>query len=59
LVHAPYPSSPQAIPALIRNDVQIACLPAIAVTPHAATGALKILAVSTARRSPYLPNVQR
>jgi tripartite-type tricarboxylate transporter receptor subunit TctC len=37
--------------------VQIACLPAIAVTPHAATGAVRILAVSTARRSPYLPDV--
>ena len=57
LVHVPYPSSPQAITAVIRNDAQIACLPAIAVTPHAATGAVKILAVSTARRSPYLPNV--
>ncbi len=57
LVHVPYPSSPQAITAVIRNDVQIACLPAIAVTPHAATGAVKILAVSTARRSPYLPDV--
>ena len=57
LVHLPYPSSPQAITAVIRNDVQIACLPAIAVTPHAATGAVKILAVSTERRSPYLPDV--
>ena len=57
LVHVPYPSSPQAITAVIRDDVQIACLPAIAVTPHAATGAVKILAVSTARRSPYLPDV--
>jgi tripartite-type tricarboxylate transporter receptor subunit TctC len=57
LVHVPYPSSPQAITAMIRNDVQIACLPAIAVTPQAATGAVKILAVSTARRSPYLPDV--
>jgi len=57
LVHVPYPSSPQAITAVIRNDVQIACLPAIAVTPHAAAGAVKILAVSTARRSPYLPDV--
>jgi len=57
LVHVPYPSSPQAITAVMRNDVQIACLPAIAVTPHAATGAVKILAVSTARRSPYLPDV--
>ncbi len=57
LVHVPYPSSPQAITALIRNDVQMACLPAISVTPHAKTGAVKILAVSTARRSPFLPNV--
>jgi tripartite-type tricarboxylate transporter receptor subunit TctC len=57
LVHVPYPSSPQAITAVIRNDVQIACLPAIAVTPHAAAGAVKMLAVSTARRSPYLPDV--
>jgi tripartite-type tricarboxylate transporter receptor subunit TctC len=57
LVHVPYPSSPQAITAVMRNDVQIACLPAIAVTPHAATGAVRILAVSTARRSPYLPDV--
>jgi tripartite-type tricarboxylate transporter receptor subunit TctC len=57
VVHVPYPSSPQAITAVMRNDVQIACLPAIAVTPHAATGAVKILAVSTARRSPYLPDV--
>jgi tripartite-type tricarboxylate transporter receptor subunit TctC len=57
LVHVPYPSSPQAITAMIRNDVQIACLPAIAVTPQAATGAVKTLAVSTARRSPYLPDV--
>ena len=57
LVHVPYPGSPQAITAVIRNDAQIACLPAIAVTPQAATGAVKILAVSTARRSPYLPDV--
>ena len=57
LVHVPYPSSPQAITAVIRDDVQMACLPAISVTPHAMTGAVKILAVSTARRSPYLPNV--
>ncbi|MGA9436897.1 MAG: tripartite tricarboxylate transporter substrate-binding protein, partial [Pseudolabrys sp.] len=55
LVHIPYPSSPQAITAVIRNDAQIACLPAIAVTPRAETGAVKILAVSTEKRSPYLP----
>jgi tripartite-type tricarboxylate transporter receptor subunit TctC len=57
MVHLPYASSPQAITAVIRNDAQMACLPAISVTPQAATGAVKILAVSTARRSPYLPDV--
>jgi tripartite-type tricarboxylate transporter receptor subunit TctC len=57
LVHVPYPGSPQAITAVIRNDAQMACLPAIAVTPHAAAGTVKILAVSTAKRSPFLPDV--
>jgi tripartite-type tricarboxylate transporter receptor subunit TctC len=57
LVHVPYTSSPQAITAVIRNDAQMTCLPAISVTPQTATGAVKILAVSTAKRSPYLPDV--
>ncbi len=57
LVHLPYPSSPQAIAAVIRNDAQMACLPAISVTPHATAGTVKILAVSTAKRSPFLPDV--
>jgi len=57
LVHVPYPSSPQAMAAVIRGDAEIACLPAIAVTPQASSGAVKILAVSTAKRSPYLPDV--
>ncbi|MBX9828971.1 MAG: tripartite tricarboxylate transporter substrate binding protein [Xanthobacteraceae bacterium] len=57
LVHIPYPSSPAAVTAIIRGDAQMGCLPAIAVTPHEASGALKILAVSTARRSPYLPQI--
>jgi len=57
LIHVPYSSSPQAITAVVRNDAQIACLPAISVTPQAATGAIKILAVSTVRRSLYLSDV--
>jgi tripartite-type tricarboxylate transporter receptor subunit TctC len=57
IVHIPYPSSPAAMTAIIRGDAQMGCLPAIAVTPHAASGAVKILAVSTARRSPYLPQI--
>ena len=42
LVHVPYPSSPQAITAVIRNDAQMACLPAISVTPQARAGKVKI-----------------
>ena len=57
LVHIPYPSSPAAVTAIIRGDAQMGCLPAIAVTPHQASGAVKILAVSTAKRSPYLPQI--
>lgn len=57
MVHVPYPSSPAAMTAIIRGDVQMGMLPAIAVTPHFEAGKVKILAVSTARRSPYLPAI--
>jgi tripartite-type tricarboxylate transporter receptor subunit TctC len=57
IVHVPYPGSPAAITSVIRNDTQMACLPAISVTPLAQAGKVKILAVSTAKRSPYLPDV--
>jgi tripartite-type tricarboxylate transporter receptor subunit TctC len=57
LVHVPYPSSPQAIQALMRGDVQMVCLPAISITPQLAGGAIRMLAVSTATRSALLPEV--
>jgi tripartite-type tricarboxylate transporter receptor subunit TctC len=57
MVHVPYGSSPQAVTALIRGDVQIVCLPAISVTPQVATGKLKILAISTPERAPLLPGI--
>jgi len=57
MVHIPYGGSPQAITAVIRGDVQAACLPAIAVTPQLAGGKVKILAVATAQRSRFLPDV--
>lgn len=57
LTHLPMQGSPAAMTALLRNDVQLACLPSIAVTPHAGGGEIKILAVSTPARSPYLPDV--
>lgn len=57
MVHIPYGGSPQAVTAVIRGDVQAACLPAIAVTPQLASGAVKILAVTTAKRSQFLPDI--
>jgi tripartite-type tricarboxylate transporter receptor subunit TctC len=57
LVHVPYPSSPQAVQALIRDDVQMVCLPAISITPQLGGGKIKLLAITTAKRSPLLPGV--
>jgi tripartite-type tricarboxylate transporter receptor subunit TctC len=57
MVHIPYPGSPQAMTAVLRNDVQMACLPAISVVPHAASGKAKILAISLGQRSALLPGV--
>jgi tripartite-type tricarboxylate transporter receptor subunit TctC len=57
LVHVPYTSSPQAMTALIRNDVQMVCLPAISVVPQLSSGKVKILAVTTAERSALLPGI--
>ena len=55
-MHIPYVLA-AAMTALIRGDVQMAVLPAISVMPHVATGKAKILAVTTAERSPFLPDI--
>lgn len=55
--HIPYSGSPAAITAVMRGDVQAACLPAISVTPQLAEGKVRILAVATAKRSRFLPDV--
>jgi tripartite-type tricarboxylate transporter receptor subunit TctC len=57
MVHVPYTSSPQAMTALLRGDIDMVCLPAIAVTPQLGSGAVKILAVSTDRGSALLPGI--
>jgi tripartite-type tricarboxylate transporter receptor subunit TctC len=57
MVHIPYPGSPQAMTAVLRNDVQMGCLPAISVTPHVASGQVKILAISLGQRSALMPGI--
>jgi tripartite-type tricarboxylate transporter receptor subunit TctC len=56
-VHIPYPSSPLAIMAILQGDVQFACVPAVAVLPQVKAGKMRALAVSTAKRSQFLPEV--
>jgi tripartite-type tricarboxylate transporter receptor subunit TctC len=58
MVHVPYASSPQAVTALMRNEVQMVCLPAISIVPQLGDGAINLLAISTAQRSSLLPGVQ-
>jgi tripartite-type tricarboxylate transporter receptor subunit TctC len=41
----------------LRNDVQMVCLPAISIMPQLKSGTIKVLAVSTAERSPLLPEI--
>lgn len=57
LVHIPYASSPAAVTALIRGDVQMVCLPAISVVSQVSSGKIRMLAVTTAKRSPFLPDL--
>jgi tripartite-type tricarboxylate transporter receptor subunit TctC len=57
IAHIPYSSSPQAMTAVVRGDAQMAAMPAISVMGQVSAGKVKMLAVSTAKRSPYLPDV--
>ena len=56
-VHLPFAGSPPAITALIRGDVQVAVLPLGAVGEMVKDGKLKLLAVTTAKRSAFFPDV--
>ena len=57
IVHVAYKSSPQAMLGVMRGEAQMACMPAASVVPQAKAGKVKMLAVSTAKRSPFLPDL--
>ena len=57
IVHVPYPGSSQAVTALLAGEVDMACLPALAVIAHVKAGKLKAIGASTAKRSTSLPDV--
>jgi tripartite-type tricarboxylate transporter receptor subunit TctC len=56
-VSVPFPGSPAAVTALLRGDVQMAVLPAASVAALGAEGKLKLLAVTSPRRSVLLPTL--
>jgi tripartite-type tricarboxylate transporter receptor subunit TctC len=57
VVHLPFPGSPAAVTALLRGDVQLAVLPAGSVAPLGAEGKLRLLAVTSPKRSALLPSL--
>lgn len=57
LVHVPFSGTPAAVQNLVGEQVQSAFLPLIAVKPHVESGKVKVLGVSSPKRSELLPDV--
>jgi tripartite-type tricarboxylate transporter receptor subunit TctC len=57
VVHVPYKGSPEAAQAVVAGEAHMAALPPLAVVGHAQAGKLKLLAVTTPKRWPTLPDV--
>jgi tripartite-type tricarboxylate transporter receptor subunit TctC len=55
--HIPYKSSPEAMAAIVAGEAHMATLAPNAVTGQAEAGTLKMIAVSTPKRWPALPQV--
>jgi tripartite-type tricarboxylate transporter receptor subunit TctC len=57
MTHVPYKGSGAIIPDLLNGNLQLGMPLLPAILPQAASGKVRILAVSTAKRAPSLPNV--
>jgi tripartite-type tricarboxylate transporter receptor subunit TctC len=57
IVHLPFAGSPATVTALLRGDVQLAVLPAASVVPQGREGKLKMLGVTSPKRSALLPDL--
>jgi len=57
LVHVPYKGSPPAVTALLAGEVAIVFATTASVLPHVRSGKIRALAVTTAQRSPLLPDL--
>jgi tripartite-type tricarboxylate transporter receptor subunit TctC len=57
MLFVPYKGTGAMLPDLLGGRIQVAVDNILVLTPHIGTGALHALAVTTAKRSPILPNV--
>jgi len=57
MVHVPYRGGGPAMVALLSGEVQFTFAESVTLIPHLRTGKLKALAVTTAQRSPAMPEV--
>jgi tripartite-type tricarboxylate transporter receptor subunit TctC len=57
MVHVPFNGTPPAVQNLVGGQVHAAFLPLTAVRQHVESGKVRVLAVSTPKRSPLMPNV--
>jgi tripartite-type tricarboxylate transporter receptor subunit TctC len=57
MVHVPFNGTPPAVQNLVGGQVHAAFLPLLAVKPHVEAGKVRVLAISTPKRSPLLPKV--
>lgn len=57
LLHVPYSGTGEAVPALLGGDIKLMFAPPSSVLPHAESGALLALAVTSEDRSPLHPDL--
>jgi tripartite-type tricarboxylate transporter receptor subunit TctC len=57
ITHIPYKGAAPASVALLAGETQVAFSTPTNILPHVKTGKLKMLAVSTAKRSPFTPDL--
>jgi tripartite-type tricarboxylate transporter receptor subunit TctC len=57
VVEVPFASSPAAVMSVLQGDTHMVSLAPLAVMPQVEAGKMKVIAVSTAKRLPQLPDV--
>ncbi len=57
MVHVPFNGTPPAVQNLVGGQVHAAFLPLLAVKPHVESGKVKVLAVTSPKRSALMPGV--